>query len=382
MSATASQHQSRIARLREYLAQDPGNVNLLLEIADLSIPEGDLAGAREAASTALQAVPGNAYARSLLSTIALAQQNWSEAIEIGLGLLADGHNVPPVRYNLGRALLFAGRHAEASAHLEPLVGRSDVPHDAIQLAIRARHYQGDIEAAVALAKTHLERHPADNVVAGMLSLLYIDADDLPAAQALAEQTLRENPGSLDALLAAGTARLGFEDDAGADQAFDAALALRADNGRAWSGKAVAKLLRLDLAGARADFERSVRVSPEHIGSWIALAWVQYLSNDVDAAEASFNQALTLDDTFSESQGGMALIAAARGDWAAAERAVKTALRLDPQSFTGRYVQSLQLKRSGREARAQQIIDTAMKDFQVPGGGSLAEMMVRVTARRR
>jgi len=117
---------SRLGRVREYLSRDPDNLNLLAESADLSLALGRLSDARAAVERGLAGSPGNPFFRSRLSSIALAEQKWDEAIELCRGLLAEGHDDPAIRYNLGRGLLFSGQYEGAKDQFEGLLGREGV----------------------------------------------------------------------------------------------------------------------------------------------------------------------------------------------------------------------------------------------------------------
>lgn len=373
--------RTRLLRVRDYLVQDPANLNLLAEAADLSLAMGDIAAARAAIEQALGAKPGDPYFRSRLSTTALARQDWDEAVSICRALVEEGHDAAAIRYNLARGLCFSGQHAEARTVLERLQGVEEAPEDVAQLLIRTLHALGEVNEAIRVASAHLASRPEDHVVAGMLSLLHIDNNDLESARKWSAQALAGAPQNLDALLAAGTVQLASEDEQAATRTFDSAVAASARNGRAWVGKALAKLLSFDLVGARADFEQAVRYMPTHIGTWHGLAWVQVLQGDLDAAALSFERALDLDRNFGESHGGVAVVAAFRGQWAEAESHCRTALRLDPQSFSGRFVQSLRLQRLGRGDTARQLIERILRGQAAPGGGTLADMVLRISARR-
>jgi tetratricopeptide (TPR) repeat protein len=371
----------RVARLRSYLVQDPDNLHLLGEIADAALSAGEPANARAAIERARALAPDDASFRFRASSLALAEGRWDEAAALCQGLLHAGHDAIAIRCNLGRALAFAGRHAQARAQLEAVLDHPDAAPDTAALLVRCLHYLGELDAAIAVARRRLDAHADDAAMAGMLSLLYLDASDLPGAHEWAERALREQPRNLDALLALGTVQLARASDPQAIETFDRALALSPGSGRAWAGRALARMLQHDLPRARQDFEQAVAAMPGHIGTWHALAWVQFLMGDVDTAQRSFQSAMDLDPAFGESHGGLAVIAAARGEWERADALSRKALRLDAGSFSGRFVQSLLLQRGGRSETAQALIVRALEGYGAPGGGTLADMLRRQLARR-
>lgn len=377
MQPVPLQESARLSRLREYLTRDPSNLNLLSEVADLSLGLGHLADARAAIAQALAVSPADRYFRSRLSSVAIAEQNWSEAIELCRGLLAEGEDHPAIRYNLGRALLYAGEYQDARAELAPLLAVEGLPADLPQLLIRALHHCGEVAEAAKVAQQYLEKHPDDAEVAGMLSLLQIDLGDLAAAKQWSDKALARLPDNLDALLAAGTSLLAAEDHAAATATFDHALRVSPANGRAWAGRALARLLELDVPGARADFEQATRFMSGHLGSWVGLGWIQFLDGDVDAATASFNEALARDRNFAENYAGLAIVAIAKGDWAEADKQIELALRLNPRSPGGQMARTLLLRCQNRPEVAQVLFQRGLGSLPVPGGGTVADMIVRV-----
>jgi Tfp pilus assembly protein PilF len=115
--------------------------------------------------------------------------------------------------------------------------------------------------------------------------------------------------------------------------------------------------------------------PSHIGSWHALAWCQMLRKDFAAAEASFSRSLELDRNFSESHGGLAVLAAMRGDDASAKPLIERALRLDGQSFSGRYAQSLLLRKSRPEV-ADKLVQGLVGQIKFPDGRPMLSALTR------
>jgi len=366
----------RLARLRGFLEHDPDNASLLLDIADLEIACGELFQARSCLQRVLELDPQHARALLGMSSVAIAEKTYNEAIDLTEQLIQDGHDEPAIHYNLAYALLESGRYDDACRLLSDLHEGGNSFPAVVRLYIRACHYAGDLDRAVAVASEHIQAHPADLDVAGMLSLLYFDIDDLSSAQQWAMRALEVLPENTDALLAAGGVALANENSARARGFLNRGISLNPTSGRIWMNLALADLLDLDLVAAEHNLGHALRYMPSHIGTWHVLGWIQLLQHNVNGAEKSFREAYALDENFGDTHGGLAAVSAAKGDWDTAERHSKIARRLDPESMSSYYSSILKLQASGQHNAALELILTALKSGQAPGGGNLLDMLTR------
>ena len=373
---------TRLARLQAFLDQDPDNLPLLTDVADLALACGDFLAARNALRHGLELRPGDPCFCLRLSSVALAEGSADEALGITEQLLALGQYDPAIRFNRAFALVRLGRFAEAKELLVALHGEETSYPLVVRLLIRCHHYLGELEEAVALAKQYLAAHPDEGDVSGMLSLLYFDSNDLAQAGEWARRALACAPDNPDALLAAGGAALGAEKSRDAREFLLRAVDVDPRNGRAWLNLGLADLLEFNLEAARSKLDQAARYMPGHIGTWHVLAWIHLLLGDIDAAEASFKRALEIDENFGETHGGLAAVAAMRGEWEAAEKLSKTARRLDPGSMSAHYGQIVRLRREGRADAAMHVLESALRQGKAPAGGSLLEMLGRVASRHR
>jgi tetratricopeptide (TPR) repeat protein len=372
---------ARLERLRVLLEQDPKNKGLLAQCADVALELGLARDAQGWIERALERAPGDPHLGARLASVKLALGDAKGALEL-LEPLAKAHqSSTALRYNLGYALVHAGRHAEAKDVLLQVVEQPDAPGGTRHLLVRALHYLGEVKPAIEQALKHAETRPGDAAMAGMLGLLYLDANDFAAARRWSEKALALQPLNLDALLASGSVALGDEDEDRAKETFERAAKASPANGRAWLGLGLAQMMKFDVPGARKHFEQALANMPEHIGTWHALAWCQIMGQDLPGAQASFERALAIDHNFGETHGGLGVLAAFQGKWEEARHHAKRALALDPQSFSGRLVHVLELQRAGKPELARQIVERGMKSYQVPGGGSLADALGRMMRKR-
>lgn len=381
-SRTDDATHARLQRLQAFLDNDPENPRLSADLADLALACGEIELARTTVQHMLDRHPSDPYFGLRMSSVAIAGGNFDEALALTEALLLVGHEDAAIRYNQAYALFSLHRFAEAKPVLQALY-QAEAPFPlVVRLLIRAHHYLGEVEEAIALATAFLAAHPENCDVAGMLSLLYFDNDDLAAAREWSQRALNDEPQNLDALLAAGGAALGAEDAETAKTLLLQAVSVQPRNGRVWANLGLADLLNFDLDAAEEKLLHAVKYMPEHIGTWHVLGWTQLLKKNIDGADTSFQNALALDENFGETHGGLAAVAAARGDWATAERCSKTARRLDPQSMSTNYAQILQMQSMGHADQAQRLIEGALRQGQAPAGGNLLEMLGRVVGKRR
>lgn len=373
---------SKLSRLQGFLEADPDNANLLADVSDLALDCGDLLAARAAASRGLELQPGNPSFLMRLCSASIAEGNFDEALSITGQLLDAGVDHPAVRYNRAYAMVCMRRFAEARELLQALHAEQALPAQVGRLLVRTLHYLGEVDEAIAIAQGYLEVDPQNGELAGMLGLLYVDANQLPEAKAWAQRALSLAPDKLDALLAASTVALGAEDTEAARALALRALAIQPRNGRIWSNLGLADMLDFELSAAHENLKQAVHYMPEHIGTWHLLGWVQLLQKDIDAAEASFKQALSIDDNFGETHGALAAVSAMRGDWARADEYAKVARRLDPESMNSRYAQVLRLQRDGRHDLVERMFDAALRTREAPGGGNLRDMLNRVVSKKK
>jgi tetratricopeptide (TPR) repeat protein len=337
---------ARLSRRLEFLAADPGNPRLRGECADLAhqaLAAGDVAGAIGAYQSLLEA----------------------------------GESAPALRYNLGYALMLAGRHAEAKQVLTPAA--AEMP-EAARLLVRAHHHLGELDEAIRLAESQAAARPEDGELSGQLAMLYLDADDFEQARVWTGRALAAPRKTAEACFTAGFLALGDEDEERAQALLGQALELNPKSGRAWAGKGLAAMLGGDLQEGEEALRRAVQYMPGHIGTWHALAWCQLLRGELDAAEASFRQAYEIDRAFSETHGGLAVIELLRGSAHRAQRRARTSLRLDPRSFSGQYAKVL-LESKSDQARAEGV-RRILASQRALGGGTLVDMVARQAGRGR
>jgi len=374
---SADHSKGRLARLQSFLESDPDNVNIAADLADLALASGDFGLARVTVGRVLDRIPDDPYFGLRMSSIAIAEGNFDEALALTESLILVGFGDVSVLYNKAFALFSLRRFAEAKDVLNHL-RQEKAPYPlVVRMLIRSHHYLGELKEAIELALEFVAVHPGSHDVIGMLGLLYFDNGELELAGKWSQDALLLAPQNLDALLAAAGIALAAEDTDAVNSLMLQAVTVQPRNGRVWANLGLADLLNFDLNSAHDKLTQAVKYMPEHVGTWHILGWVQLLSKNIESAENSFQTALALDENFGETHGGLAAIAGARGDWAKAEQFSKIARRLDPDALSAVYAQILQLQSEGKVDLAQRLIKNALRKGKAPAGGNLLEMLSRI-----
>lgn len=374
--------QERLTRMLGYLAQDPQNFALQVDVAALQLALGQTAEVRRSAEKAIALAGDRPEGYALLGLAAARAGAYADASNALEMALVRGDESPPVIYHHAQALAMQGRYAEARPFAERAAQFAvDYPY-APALYIRVLHYLEDIDAAIAFAETQRTDGAAPPQVDGMLSTLYMDAEDYDKAQDAARTALQQNADDIDALTTLGMLTLGSLNADNALRDFHRILCIEPANGRAMLGLGLTQILAGDVPAAIETLEKTARTTNmrTHLGTWQSLAWCYLLMRQPDKAEQVLNEALELDRSFAETYGALAMVALVRGDREAAQQALRRAHGLDPENVAGQFALSLLESTAGNTQRGGELIDQVLSATKLSDGRSLhaavAEMLVR------
>jgi tetratricopeptide (TPR) repeat protein len=373
--------ESRLQRYQDFLAHDPNNLNLGLEVIDLHTQLGNFSNAETLIRASLEKHPDDPSLQSRQATLAMAGGRAEEAVTILQALVARGISPPAVLYNYGYALLLCRRFEEAKDLLQTHVNDPDALPQTKALFLRALHHLGDLDAAIAQLQSSTSNREQTPDAHGVAALIYLDAGDLEAARREADAALQRDAKNLEALVTRGTLALEEHEEAPANDFFSNAVAAHPKSGRAWSGMGLAHMLGMNVPQAIEDLKKAVQYMPNHIGTWHALAWCQIVTNDLEGAKESFNKANEVDHSFGETYGGLAVVSVLQGQTGDAHENIKRALRLDPMSFSARFAQSLLMVRMGKPEAAQELIQKILSASVLEGGESLQSALTRIFKKR-
>jgi len=362
-----------------YLKSDPGNVDLVSQVADLQYQLGDFDDARQLLQQTLAKGAQHPGLMYRLSNIAIATGHPDEAIEILRGLQSQGVDNASIQYNLAYAYMFEKDYEQARQQLERIIAANDttVPTTPVLLG-RCYHHLGELEKAIELGRQYIDQHPQDQEALGVFALAAFDEGNNEDAKRWAQQAVEINDANLEARVALGSLKLAEQEYEAAGKDFQAALKGNPQSGRAWSGQGLVDMLSLDMDTAIASLQKAVQYMPNHIGTWHALAWCQIMKNDLAGAKQSFDKSMDIDHSFNETHGGLAVVAYLQGDKQTAKTEARKAVLLDSQSFSGRFAESL-LMQDTDPAEAQKMVSNILQS-QIDGK-SLQETVIKSMRKR-
>lgn len=374
--------RARLERLEQYIAADSLNARLLSDAFDAAMTLGDYAAAQRIVVRATDLCDAQAEQRPYWvfrqASIHLATHADEDARQLLEALHAQGEDDPAITVNLAQLAFRRGAVGEALALLEPLADDDRLPDEGAALLLRGLHRQARLDDAlrwIAAVSTHRALSPA---IAGIASLIALDADRASDAKAWSERALHAEGAQLEALVARASVALAEDDAVLARGLLERALAFNPQDGRTWSTLAFVEMLEMRLDAAHAHFLRSLQSMPEHIGTWHGLAWCCLLERDLPAARGAFEAALELDRTFAETHGGLAVVAALEGRAHIASELIERARRLDAQGFAARYAQAIL---EGRVGDARSVVAFARRLLRSRSGGVAQRLAGRIGAQR-
>ena len=373
-ASTRPPANAKLARLLQYLEQDPHNPPLLADAAEAALACRRGEGAARLLGRLGELGPLSPAAVHLKGIAALQAQDFVTAEALFAGLIADGHDSPAIRFNLAWTKAVRGDHAGALEWLgDDAVAVSE---RGPALKVQMLHHLARLEDALAVGDVLLAHYPANAELAGALSVVAMDAGDMARAADYAAR----GGSSADALSTLGLVALSNYEQAPAMALFARALDVPGAHPRAWLGQGLARMSSGDAKGACHDLERAASLFGRHIGSWIAAGWAHYASRDLGAARRCFEAALALDANFGESHGSLAVLDLAEGRIDAARRGASVALKLDRQCFSGALAKSLLAEHDDNPLLAQKIRDRAMNVAIGADGRTIAQALVAMGLR--
>lgn len=382
MSTSSSE---RADRLQRYLADDPGNLELMVDCVDALLDSRRIADADAALRIGLVEAPQD---RSLRYRKALVDQLsgiHEAALDQLAGLIDEGVDSPALHMARARSLMALGRPDEALAGLDGIHDDAldEVGHDQmIYIRARSLHHLGRVDEAIQLAETALKgRDPIGSPLTSALVTLYLDAVRLDDARKLVRRAAQA--GSLDAELIAADGFLALDGGhaSAAEHLFRESLSRAKGEGRTHLGLGLSLATQGNLDDAESSLQRAAQLMPSHLGTWHALAWIRLSRDDVVGARAAFETSLEKDRTFADSHGAMAILDLLQGDRSAAERWIRTGIKLDSASPTIAAAQAM-YDSGATSLRDPRFIEQALTTLQRPSVNSRSGIQAMLNALKR
>lgn len=370
---------SRLQRLKQLLAVDPGNARLARDCVDLALRAGDFDFVLDRALRTLSSAPEDRQALFDRASALIGKRGYQEAAQALRSLLEHAPGITPAWINLGLCCYLEGDYVGARAALDAAYAAGDRSPDLLRLLVSSYHHLGLMDEAVALADANPAPPGCGAALPGVYALLYIDASQPKPAWRWAAAALAADPDCVEGLVAQATLHAAEMKVSRARQGYARALEVAPATGRAWVGLGMLALLEQDFTGAKEQLTRGLEAMPGHVGSWLVLAWAHLIVNELDDAERVLRHALELDRNFAETHGTLASVLAMRGDREGAEREVELAQRLDPEGLSAHHARSVLIAQAGDSAGARRLIQSAARSLS-PGDGSPLARLLEKAAR--
>ncbi|WP_284620582.1 tetratricopeptide repeat protein [Aquabacterium humicola] len=364
-----------IQRRERWLALEPDNAFLRVDLGDLYHQAGRFGDAMRCLDQVLNDEPDHAVALGRKASVLLSQHRFEEAEAVLRPLIDHATPDPALLHNLGLSLAMQQRWDEARHCFADASGRGLVHAANFRRWIEALRHLGRMNEAIEVAhqwvqsaKTEVDAQGSR----GCLARLHFDDGDAQTAGRIADSVLSAAPNDGEAHAIAGFAAVERQEVERARAHFNASLQRRPDDALAWQGIGLLHLYAQEHEQAREAFERVQRLDPGNLGNRVALGWVMLMTKDVAGAEKVFNEALLVNRTFGESHGGLASVRALQGNAAEAEHEIKVARKLDPAGFSADFAQAVLWGMAGRQQEAAQLVKNLLE--RAPGRHGLLPLV--------
>lgn len=349
-----SEIQGRLARLLEYLKQDPSNVRLLADALALAVDAGDLQQGLQLIEhmEAHSIKEPQLYARA--TYLLLQAGDYAKAAAYGEYAVGAGVAHPAVVFNAALGHFYNDAYDSAAALLDQLTRDPACTMDALLLHVRSLDHLERNEEAEPLAVKAVEWEPENSEALGLLALQQFENDNNTAALHSAREALARDPIQLDALIACGSAHFEQGSIEAARKTWLHTVEAYPTCGRAWSGLALVEFNELEFDQAVEHLHLAVQYMPDHIGTWHVLAWIHILRAESTQAREALSKAYALDRNYAETHGGIAACDVLDGKAEEARQGIRRAFRLNPDCRAACYAQMLLLRSEGKPEEGNQL----------------------------
>src|SRR3989338_8479209 len=349
-----SEIQGKLARLVDYLKQDPSNLRLLGDALAMAVEIGDLLHGLPLIEHMEQHSIKEPHLYAHATSLLLQAGDYAKAAAYGEYALASGVTHPAVIFNAAFGHFYNDAYEAATALLEQLTRDPACAMAALLLHVRALDHLERNEEAEPLAAQAVEREPENPEALGLLALQQFENDNNPGALQMAHEALARDPNQLDALIACGSAHFEQGSIEAARKTWRHTVEAYPTCGRAWGGLALVEFNELEFDQAVEHLHLAVQYMPDHIGTWHVLAWIHILRAESELARAALGKAYALDRNYGETHGGIAACDALDGKTEEARQGIRRAFRLNPDCRAACYAQMLLLRNEGKPEEGKQV----------------------------
>ena len=319
----------------------------------------DLARSRRALRIA-GAIAGVAVVGALTYATHVQAGYWRDSISLYTHTLAVSPDNSTVHYNLGSALLAAGRNAEAQEHLAAANALwPDNPNGLTNLAVSVME-QGDYAEATRMLEDLLTRHPEHLEAHINLAVISLREERWVDAIPHLEHALRIAPDDPKTELYLGIALASLERWQEAEAALSKAAAKMPEDPTAqyqW-GRALGKVGRNEDA-VRA-LERAVQLDGTSVAAWYQMGSVCLALGRLPEARRAFERVIELDPEHHAAELNLGIALASQNELPAAITHLRRSLEIKADSADAHFNLALALHLSGENEEARSHAGEALR----------------------
>lgn len=171
----------------------------------------------------------------------------------------------------------------------------------------AAHGAGQLDEALAVYDTLIQRHPGDWRAHYLSGLLMQSRHDLPGAAQRLRRASTLNPAHVDGWVALADAESASGNARGAHDAAEEAVRRRPEDARVLFRRALAREALGEWEGAIADYERIVTLDPAFAEAWNNLGNVRRAVRRIDDARRAYERAIELRPEFAQAHHNLAVL---------------------------------------------------------------------------
>ena len=358
--------EQKCQRFEQFLAHDPENTLLLIQLGDLYHSLGEFSQARQAFSRCIEFEPTNQVAKGRMASVLMSQGEMSLAENMLKQLLDAEPDNAALRHNYAISLYAQHKLTEAKG-----IFMDQAEH--VTLGRSARFYlasvlqlEDRVQDALEIVNQLLLQQEEVYLLGYQSTLLYL-LERVDQAIAVAQRVLRIDEYNADACSILGNFYAEKLEYDVAQQMFERILRHSPTDVRGWHGVGILKMMQDDIPGAVGHFERTTEMVPESIAMWNTLGWAYFNSQRFQDSEKTFSRVIELDESNPEGWGGLASALALQNRVEEAEQAMRKALRLDRHSFSALFAKSVLLALRGNKEQGDKLFTKVLEQPVRPGG---------------
>jgi Flp pilus assembly protein TadD len=257
--------------------------------------------------------------------------NPRERVQWVSSFTVDIRRYPDLTSNAAIRALFADNDLAGARHAAAqLTAQADAPASATLLLSDFSVQEGQLDHALAILQQGSSRYPADERFEVWRARLYLLRDDMAGARAALAGARIRNSRSTELMLAEGELERMEGNASAATAAYQSAIALTPESGRAWHGLGVVQSEREDAARARISLNRALVLEPQGTGFLAELGTLEAFADRLDVANTAFTQALQERPDDYVALTGLALVDLKKGKSDEAMRQLLAASLIEPR----------------------------------------------------